>query len=82
MRQMEEAQHSQRVVDDRLDPYSSRYFPSESRTEELARVIREEKVIERIVRERTWAVIKDRCQGAYSNTWEEELKRRSISPDA
>jgi hypothetical protein len=50
-------------VDERLDPYSGRFFPREARTEELARVLREEEGVERIVRERTWGVVRVRCEG-------------------
>jgi hypothetical protein len=50
-----------RVVDERLDPYSSRVFPRESRTEVLAGVIRNERAVESIVRERSWRIVKERC---------------------
>ncbi|ETN46588.1 uncharacterized protein HMPREF1541_00774 [Cyphellophora europaea CBS 101466] len=53
----------ERVVDERLDPYSGRFFPREPRTEQLARVLREEEGVERIVRERTWGVVAARCEG-------------------
>ncbi|KAF3935098.1 hypothetical protein ABW19_dt0207921 [Dactylella cylindrospora] len=42
----------QKIVDERLDPYSGRYFPKESRTEILAGVVRNERGVEEIVRER------------------------------
>ena len=53
----------ERVVDERLDPYSARFFPREARTQELARVLREEEGVERIVRERSWGVVRGRCEG-------------------
>jgi hypothetical protein len=53
----------ERIVDERLDPYSGRFFPREARTEELARVLGQEEGVERIVRERTWAVVRARCEG-------------------
>lgn len=50
-------------MDERLDPYSGRFFPKEARTEELARVLGLEEGVERIVRERTWGVVRARCEG-------------------
>lgn len=51
----------ERVVDERLDPYSGRVFPRESRREVLAGVVRNEKAVESIVRERSWRIVKERC---------------------
>lgn len=74
-RQLENERDKARVIDDRLDPYSSRFFPSESRTEELARVVRMEQGVERIVRARTWEVMGRRCAGgAIGDTWEAALR--------
>ena len=53
--------HSHRVVDERLDPYSGRFFPKEPRTEMLASVLRNENAVENIVRDRTWRIMKERC---------------------
>ncbi|KAH0603811.1 uncharacterized protein H6S33_007470 [Morchella sextelata] len=53
----------ERVVDERLDPYSGRYFPKERRTEVLAVVVRGEWGVEEIVRERSWRVVGERCEG-------------------
>ncbi|KAF8474755.1 caffeine-induced death protein 2-domain-containing protein [Kalaharituber pfeilii] len=53
----------ERVVDERLDPYSNRWFPRETRTEVLAGIVRNERMVEEIVRERTWRVIGERCGG-------------------
>ena len=53
-RQLEQERGKARVIDDRVDPYSSRFFPRESRAEELGRVVRMESGVERIVRARTW----------------------------
>ncbi|KAJ1334179.1 Intermembrane space protein MIX23 [Microdochium nivale] len=50
-----------RVVDERLDPYSARYFPREPRAEQLATLMRQERGVEKIVRSRTWAVLGERC---------------------
>jgi hypothetical protein len=74
-RQLEEERGKSRVIDDRLDPYSSRYFPKESRTEELARVVRMERGVERIVRARTWEVVEERCGGGGGLGWEEALQK-------
>jgi hypothetical protein len=49
------------VVDDRLDPYSSRFFPQEARTEKLAAIIRQERGVENIIRARTWGLVSERC---------------------
>lgn len=59
--QVESARARGRVVDERLDPYSGRYFPRESRTEMLANLIRNERSIENIIRSRTWALVGEQC---------------------
>ncbi|KAF3905415.1 hypothetical protein ABW20_dc0100290 [Dactylellina cionopaga] len=65
-------QEKQKIVDERLDPYSGRYFPKESRTEVLAGVVRNERGVEDIVRERTWEVVKGRsADGMGGMTWRE-----------
>lgn len=48
-------------VDERLDPYSARWVPREARTERLAAVVRNERGVEGIVRERSWDVLRERC---------------------
>lgn len=53
----------ERVVDERLDPYSGRFYPRESRTEVLARVVRNERLVEDIVRERSWRIVGEKCEG-------------------
>ncbi|KFY84037.1 hypothetical protein V500_09662 [Pseudogymnoascus sp. VKM F-4518 (FW-2643)] len=73
-RQLEEERGKARVINDRLDPYSSRFFPKESRTEELARVVRMESGVERIVRARTWEVVEERCGDSKGLGWEEALR--------
>lgn len=73
------------MVDERLDPYSGRFFPRESRTEVLAQVIRNERVVENIVRERSWRVVRERCSefGALGEDWRGVLddwrKRKGMS---
>ena len=61
MRQIESAKARERVVDERLDPYSARYFPREARTEMLAGLIQNERAVENIIRQRTWSLIAERC---------------------
>ncbi|KAL1634978.1 hypothetical protein SLS56_002063 [Neofusicoccum ribis] len=50
LREVEDAKVRERIVNERLDPYSARYFPKELRTEMLANVIRNELMIESIIR--------------------------------
>ena len=61
LRAAETERERERVVDERLDPYSARYFPREARTERLASLLRSERGVEGIVRSRTWAVVQERC---------------------
>jgi len=72
LRNAESARDSQRVVDERLDPYSARFFPTESRAERLGAIIRQEQGVERIVRARTWKVVTERCGNDWRD-WEEAL---------
>ena len=48
-------------MDERLDPYSGRFFPREARTEVLGGVVRNERSVEGIVRGRTWGLVQERC---------------------
>ncbi|KAK2053711.1 caffeine-induced death protein 2 [Colletotrichum caudatum] len=73
LRQIEDVNDKERVVDERLDPYSARFFPREPRTEQLAMLIRQEKGVENIVRTRTWDMVKQRC-GESVATWEQALE--------
>ena len=73
-RQIEDAKASERVVDDRLDPYSSRYFPREGRTESLALLLRNEMAVEKIIRNRTWSMIGERC-GTSSESAEQAFEK-------
>lgn len=63
LREVEDARARERVIDERLDPYSGRYFPREVRTEALASLVRNERMVEGIVRDRTWGVVNERCEG-------------------
>ncbi|KAK3389485.1 caffeine-induced death protein 2 [Podospora didyma] len=76
LREAEDAKHREIVVNERLDPYSGRFFPKEPRTEQLASLIRQEKGVENIVRSRTWNVVKERC-GKSAETWEEAFAKWS-----
>ena len=62
LRQVEDARARERIVNERLDPYSARYFPREARTEALASLIRNERMVEGIVRNRTWQLMSERCE--------------------
>ncbi|KAH7357735.1 caffeine-induced death protein 2 [Plectosphaerella cucumerina] len=70
LRKIEDAKAQERVVDERLDPYSARYFPREPRTERLAALLRQEKGVENIVRTRTWDVVTQRCDQP-AETWQQ-----------
>ncbi|KAJ5217294.1 hypothetical protein N7468_010302 [Penicillium chermesinum] len=72
LRQTESARDRERVVDERLDPYSARFFPQEARTESLASLIRNQRSVEGIIRARTWSIVNERCGGSFSS-WEEAL---------
>ncbi|KAJ9263221.1 hypothetical protein DTO212C5_7647 [Paecilomyces variotii] len=74
LRETESAKDRERVVDERLDPYSARFFPKEARTESLAYLIRNERSVEQIIRARTWGLVTERC-GDPSGDWEEALNR-------
>ena len=64
LREAETLRSRERVVNERLDPYSARYFPREPRTEQLAALLRQERGVETIVRARTWGLVKERCHDA------------------
>lgn len=64
----------ERTVDERLDPYSARYFPREARTESLAMLMRNEREVEKIIRSRTWGMIGERC-GLSGETAEQAFER-------
>ncbi|KAF7884318.1 uncharacterized protein EAF02_004654 [Botrytis sinoallii] len=71
-RQVENARDRERVVDERLDPYSARFFPKEARTERLAAIVRQERGVENIVRARSWGLVRERCGGDWES-WEEAM---------
>jgi len=74
LRAMEKEKDSHRVVDERLDPYSGRFFPREARTEVLASLIRQENRVENIVRTKTWSTIQQRCGGT-ELAWEQAMNK-------
>jgi hypothetical protein len=69
----------EKIVDGRLDPYSARYFPREARTEALAGLIRNERMVEDIIRTRTWGLVSERCDndGEDFRTALDEWRRRN-----
>lgn len=71
-RQVESERHGERVVDERLDPYSSRVYPREARTDRLAALVRQERGVENIVRARSWGLVRERCGDDWRG-WEEAL---------
>jgi len=74
LKEIESAKERDRVVDERLDPYSGRFFPREARTEVLANLIRNERSIEGIIRSRTWGLVSERC-GDSGLGWQEALDK-------
>ncbi|KAI9722296.1 MAG: hypothetical protein M1812_001768 [Candelaria pacifica] len=74
LRLVESARDRERVVDERLDPYSGRFFPREARTEMLASLIRNERSVENIIRARTWGLVSERC-GDDGQGWQEAVDR-------
>lgn len=74
LREMENEKDRERVVNERLDPYSGRFFPREARTEILASLIRQENSVENIVRSRTWGIVQQRC-GQTGETWEQAVTK-------
>ncbi|KAF4949975.1 hypothetical protein FGADI_8513 [Fusarium gaditjirri] len=73
IRELEKEQDRDRTVDERLDPYSGRFFPREARTERLASLVRQERGVEDIVRHRTWEVVQQRCGGDSFENWEDTI---------
>lgn len=72
VREAELEKNRERVVDERLDPYSARYFPREPRTTQLASLLRQEQGVENIVRSRTWGLVRERC-GDSVDDWERAI---------
>lgn len=75
MAKVESAKERERVVDERLDPYSGRFFPREARTEILGGSVRNERSVEGIVRGRTWGIVQERCGDGRGEGWEEALDK-------
>jgi hypothetical protein len=80
LRGVEDARARERVVDERLDPYSARYFAREARTEALASLIRNERMVENIIRTRSWSLVGEKC-GTTGQSFDQALddwrKRKS-----
>ncbi|KAK2626964.1 hypothetical protein QTJ16_004139 [Diplocarpon rosae] len=71
-RRLKSEEEKNKVVDERLDPYSSKVYPTEARTEALAALIRQERGVENIIRARSWGLVRDRCGDDWRD-WEEAL---------
>ncbi|OPB40447.1 caffeine-induced death protein 2 [Trichoderma guizhouense] len=76
--ELEKQRDRERIVDERLDPYSGRFFPREARTQSLALLMRQERAVENIVRSRTWDVIQGRC-GTSSQSWQDAMSNWEAS---
>ena len=74
LRQVESAKDRERIINERLDPYSARFFPREARTESLANLVRNERGVESIIRSRTWRLVTERC-GDVGIGWQEALNK-------
>ncbi|KAF1911758.1 caffeine-induced death protein 2 [Ampelomyces quisqualis] len=70
LRQIEDVRARERTVNERLDPYSGRYFPREARTESLAMLMRNERAVEKIIRIRTWNLLGERCGSSHESAEE------------
>jgi hypothetical protein len=70
LRQIEDAKARERKIDERLDPYSARYFPQQARTESLAMLMRNERAVEKIIRMRTWSLLGERCGTSHGSAEE------------
>ena len=68
VREAEQRKKENMVVNERLDPYSARFEVRESRQDRLKRAVREEWEIEGIVRDRSWVVLRTRCE-AVTGEW-------------
>ena len=53
---------SQSTADDRTDPYLANTVAVETRRERLARLLENEKAVERIIRNRSWTLLAERCR--------------------
>jgi hypothetical protein len=70
----------EQVVNERLDPYSAKNYDyvRETDSEVLKGVLRNEEVVEKIIRSRTWGILGDRCidgGAGGGDGWEDEWKR-------
>ncbi|KAF2145611.1 uncharacterized protein K452DRAFT_221132 [Aplosporella prunicola CBS 121167] len=82
LREVESARARERIVDERLDPYSGRYFPREVRTEMLANTMRNERSVESIIRSRTWSLVGERCGEEMGKSADEALDQWRRRQDA
>ncbi|ORY15633.1 caffeine-induced death protein 2 [Clohesyomyces aquaticus] len=80
LRQVEDSRARERYVNERLDPYSDRYFPREARTESLAVLMRNERAVEKIIRSRSWSLVGERCSPSSDSAEEAFDKWRVRQP--
>ncbi|PHH76003.1 hypothetical protein CDD82_4188 [Ophiocordyceps australis] len=73
LREVQNQRDRERIVDERLDPYSARFFSLEPRTQTLAALVRQERGVENIVRSQTWQVVQQRC-AAPPETWQDAAR--------
>lgn len=78
IREVENQKDREKIVDERLDPYSGRLFPREARTQKLATLVQQERGIENVVRNRTWSVVQERCPNQYG-TWQDAIANFTAS---
>lgn len=66
-----------KVIDSRGDPYENRPQARFGKGDMLEDLIRNERGVERIIRERTWTVVKGRCSGSEDDelSWEDAMTR-------
>lgn len=74
VREAQLEKNKEKIVDERLDPYSARFQLLEPRTQLLATLMRQEQSVENIVRTRTWGVVRERC-GDDVQDWESALAK-------
>jgi hypothetical protein len=60
-RALEDQVAAGRTIDERLDPYSGRYFPQKTKREALLDLLQNEVAVETIIRDRSRRAIEERC---------------------
>lgn len=72
----EEERERRRREANRADPYSTREVLREGQNDKLAELVKLEGSVEKVVRRRTWEVVRRRCGGDIigSEEWEDALR--------